>query len=53
MNGNDRAVLLRAIAAKLKESADAIAALESRDGGKPLAESKFDVDDAVHCMKII
>ena len=49
-SGAARAAVLKAIAAKLKQNYDEIALLESHMG-KPLAESKWDVDDVIYCFE--
>ncbi|MGC5324687.1 aldehyde dehydrogenase family protein [Brevibacillus sp. SYSU BS000544] len=46
-----RASYLFAIANKLEERAEEIAALETEDNGKPLRETGFDVADAVACFR--
>lgn len=46
-----RASYLFAIANKLEERAEEIAALETLDNGKPLRETQFDVADAVACFR--
>ncbi|WP_119462060.1 aldehyde dehydrogenase family protein [Rhodospirillaceae bacterium SYSU D60014] len=42
--GRERAVILRAIAEGIRQNREALAALETRDNGKPLPESFIDVD---------
>ncbi|MBL9068851.1 MAG: aldehyde dehydrogenase family protein [Sphingopyxis sp.] len=49
--GRERAALLRAIADGVEVRRDALAALETRDNGKPLAESFGDVDDTIACFR--
>ncbi len=48
--GRERAVMLRAIASAIAERRDALATLEVRDNGKPLAEALWDIDDAAGCF---
>lgn len=48
---SQRASYLFAIANKLEERAEEIAALETMDNGKPLRETGFDVADAVACFR--
>jgi len=48
--GCHRAGWLREIAARLAASRERFAALEARNVGKPLAEARLDVDDAVGCL---
>lgn len=48
---SQRASYLFAIANKLEERAEEIAALETEDNGKPLRETGFDVADAVACFR--
>jgi len=45
-----RASWLRALASRLADARETIAALEARNVGKPLAEACLDVDDAVGCL---
>lgn len=51
LSAAERASYLFAIANKLEERAEEIAALETLDNGKPLRESGFDVADAVACFR--
>jgi len=44
---SDRANYLRAIAQELRVRADALATLSARNNGKPLAEARIDIADAV------
>lgn len=46
-SGADRAKILRAIAKAITENRDKLAAIETRDNGKPLAEAYYDVDTIV------
>ena len=46
----DRGKLLFALAAAVEESAAALAAIEVRSTGKPLAEARADVADAAQCF---
>lgn len=48
---NERARLLNALAVKLEERAEEFAELETKNCGKPLRESRFDVNDAVNCFR--
>lgn len=45
--GAERAKILRAIAKAITENRDKLAAIETRDNGKPLAEAYYDVDTIV------
>lgn len=47
----ERARLLNALADKLEQRAEEFAVLETENCGKPLRESRFDVNDAVHCFR--
>ncbi|WP_241254680.1 aldehyde dehydrogenase family protein [Brevibacillus sp. SYP-B805] len=47
----ERARLLHALADKLEERAEEFAVLETENCGKPLRESRFDVNDAVNCFR--
>ena len=49
--GHTRAAWLRNIAARLAESRERMAVLEARNVGKPLAEARLDIDDAVGCLQ--
>ncbi|MEM7169953.1 MAG: aldehyde dehydrogenase family protein [Pseudomonadota bacterium] len=46
-SGTERAALLRKLAEGIQARRDDLAAFETRDNGKPLAEATFDVDTAV------
>jgi betaine-aldehyde dehydrogenase len=48
--GAQRAVYLRAIAAKITEKREFLARLEVADNGKPLPEALWDIDDAAGCF---
>ena len=48
--GTERAVYLRAIAAKVTEKRDFLARLEVADNGKPLPEALWDIDDVAGCF---
>jgi betaine-aldehyde dehydrogenase len=48
--GTERAVYLRAIAAKITEKRDFLARLEVADNGKPLPEALWDIDDVAGCF---
>lgn len=50
--GRERAAILRAIAAGIEAEADALARLEVRDNGKPLAEAEGDIADAAYCFNL-
>ena len=47
----DRGRILFRIAAKLREQATQLAELESRNYGKPIVESKYDIADAATCFQ--
>lgn len=47
----ERARLLYALATKLEERAEEFAVIETKNCGKPLRESRFDVNDAVNCFR--
>lgn len=51
MNGNERAELLRKIAKAISNKIDELSTLETKDCGKPFEESKFDMEDAIHCFE--
>ena len=46
-SGHERARYLRAIAGGIGARAEALAALSSRNNGKPLAEARIDISDAI------
>lgn len=48
--GTERAVYLRAIAAKVTEKREFLARLEVADNGKPLPEALWDIDDVAGCF---
>ena len=48
--GKVRAQFLHAIAAKLRDCAEELAALSSHNNGKPLAEARVDMADAAACF---
>ena len=48
--GTQRAVYLRAIAAKVTEKREFLARLEVTDNGKPLPEALWDIDDVAGCF---
>ncbi|MFT0532505.1 aldehyde dehydrogenase family protein [Castellaniella hirudinis] len=50
-SGAQRAGYLRAIAQGIRAEVDALARLEVLDNGKPLAEAKWDVEDAAGCFE--
>jgi betaine-aldehyde dehydrogenase len=47
----ERARLMNALADKLEQRAEEFARLETQNCGKPLRESRFDVNDAVNCFR--
>lgn len=47
----ERARLLNALADKLEQRAEELAVLETQNCGKPLRESRFDINDAVNCFR--
>ncbi|WP_342594848.1 aldehyde dehydrogenase family protein [Salinicola lusitanus] len=47
---SDRASVLRQVAAGIRAQLKEIAALETRDNGKPLPESEWDIADAAFCF---
>ncbi|MCB6185009.1 aldehyde dehydrogenase family protein [Leeia sp. TBRC 13508] len=51
MSGKARAVVLRNIAAGIRDNIEAIATLETRDNGKPLPEAMWDIGDAAGCFE--
>ena len=50
MSGAERAAVLRRIAAGIRERLHELATLETRDNGKPLPESLWDIGDAAGCF---
>lgn len=50
LSGAERATLLRAIAAGIRQRLPQLAELEVRDNGKPLAEAQWDIADAAGCF---
>lgn len=50
--GRERAVVLRAIADAIEREKQALAELEVRDNGKPLAEALGDISDAAYCFNL-
>jgi betaine-aldehyde dehydrogenase len=50
--GKERAVLLRAIAARIEAEKQDLAELEVRDNGKPLPEALLDIGDAAYCFSL-
>ncbi|MEP3437139.1 MAG: aldehyde dehydrogenase family protein [Hoeflea sp.] len=50
LGGSGRAAVLRKIAQGIKVRVDDIAALETRDNGKPLPEAVWDIEDAAFCF---
>ncbi|MBP1858304.1 aldehyde dehydrogenase family protein [Rhizobium herbae] len=50
LTGSERAVYLRAIAAKIVEKRQFLAELEVADNGKPLPEALWDIDDVAGCF---
>ena len=51
MRAQERATFLFKLATLIEADADALAALETRNNGKPLREAKFDVADAANCFR--
>jgi betaine-aldehyde dehydrogenase len=51
LGGVRRAAVLRAIAAGVQANEPALATLQSRNNGKPLAEARLDVADVVSCFE--
>lgn len=49
-NALNRASLMKALATRLRENAARFAELDTRNCGKPLAESEADVADAANCL---
>jgi betaine-aldehyde dehydrogenase len=50
--GHDRAIVLRAIAARIEAEKQMLAELEVRDNGKPLPEALGDISDTVYCFNL-
>ncbi|MCO8649807.1 aldehyde dehydrogenase family protein, partial [Burkholderia multivorans] len=50
MTGAERAVVLRAIAQRIRDRLPELAELEVRDNGKPLPEAMWDLGDAAGCF---
>ncbi|MEO6741834.1 MAG: aldehyde dehydrogenase family protein [Chthoniobacteraceae bacterium] len=51
MRAQERATFLFKLAALVDANADALAATETRNNGKPLREAKYDVGDAANCFR--
>ena len=51
MAARDRGTLLFKVAEAIRSSAGELAALETRNMGKPIVEAEFDVADAAHCFE--
>ena len=49
--GRHRARILYALAAKLRERAGELAALETLNSGKPIAEAEEDIEEAAACFE--
>lgn len=47
----ERAVVLKAIAAGIRSRKAELAAMETLDGGKPITEAEWDMDDAAGCFE--
>lgn len=47
---SERTAALRRVAAGIRAHLDEIAALETRDNGKPMPEAKWDIEDAAFCF---
>ncbi|MBB3810421.1 aldehyde dehydrogenase family protein [Pseudochelatococcus contaminans] len=50
MSGAERATVLRAIAQGIRDRLPELARIETRDNGKPLPESTWDLEDAAGCF---
>lgn len=50
LSGKQRASVLRRIAAAIKARQSELAAIETRDNGKPLPEAEWDIGDAAGCF---
>ncbi|MCF6327025.1 MAG: aldehyde dehydrogenase family protein [Devosiaceae bacterium] len=50
MNGMERAVILRKIAAEIEARTDELARLEVLDNGKPFPEAQWDMEDTAGCF---
>lgn len=50
LKASERGAVLRRSAALIRDRLDEIAALEARDNGKPLPETRWDVGDATFCF---
>ncbi|MGH8352754.1 MAG: aldehyde dehydrogenase family protein [Pseudomonas sp.] len=50
-SGAERALWLEALADELEGGQEALALLEVRDNGKPLAEAQWDIADAIGCFR--
>ncbi|VVQ35547.1 Betaine aldehyde dehydrogenase [Pseudomonas fluorescens] len=50
MAGAERAVVLRRIAAGIRERLDVLAEIEVRDNGKPFPEAQWDIGDTAGCF---
>ncbi len=50
LSGKERASVLRKIAAAIKARQSELAAIETRDNGKPLLEAEWDIGDAAGCF---
>src|SRR5205814_1431798 len=50
-SGRERGTLLYKIAEAIRARAPELAALDTRNMGKPIVESEFDVADAAHCFE--
>lgn len=51
LTAKQRAEVLRRVAAGIRARASELAALETKDNGKPLPESQWDIDDAAFCFE--
>lgn len=51
-SGHERAAILRRIAAGIEAEKQALAELEVRDNGKPLAEAHGDIADTIYCFNL-
>lgn len=50
MTGAERAVILRRIAAGIRDRLDVLAEIEVRDNGKPFPEAQWDIGDTAGCF---
>src|SRR5690606_35692815 len=50
LSGKQRAEYLRAIARGIRDRLEELSRMETRDNGKPLPESRWDIEDAAGCF---